>query len=261
MHSEREANHMPPEPRAVMSNRRWRRRERPFTHFIATDIFTLDFYAVLEEAFQATLASGLDKSYQRGKSGYDAYIHSFAPTIDGPLSFFVSRSWHDLLASVVGVEITDDVSAALHHHEPHSRDGTIHNDLNPGWFAASAREDGINCATSALCDYKHGEPRAPGTQPVERIRAIAMIYFLNNSPWKKGNGGECALYLHRSSASFETVPPVNNSMLVFECTPRSYHRFLSNRSGTRDSVILWLHRKREYAVERWGARSIVTWSR
>jgi 2OG-Fe(II) oxygenase superfamily len=252
----------PPEPQAVLSNRRWWRRERPFTHFVATDVFSPGFHAELEGSFRAILASGLDKSFRQGKSGYDAYIHSVAPDIDGPLSFFVSRGWHDLLASLAAVEVTGDVGAALHHHEPGSRTGTIHNDLNPGWFAASAaRPDGINCASSAVCDYKHGEPHAPGVQPVERIRAIAMIYFLNNAQWREGNGGECALYAHRVSAAVETIPPVNNSLLAFECTPYSYHRFLANRAGTRDSVVLWLHRKREHAVERWGQRAIVTWSR
>lgn len=249
------------EPAAVLQCRRWWRRERPFAHFVATDVFSPEFYAELEGSFQAVLARGLDKSFLRGKSGYDAYIHSFSSATDGPLSFFISRGWHDLLASLAGVKVTDDVSAALHHHEPGSRDGTIHNDLNPGWFGPSARADGINCASSAVSDYKHGDPHTPGVQPVERIRAIAMIYFLNNAPWQKGTGGECALYSHRSSVAAETIAPVNNSLLMFECTPHSYHRFLSNRAGTRDSVVLWLHREREDALERWGERSIVAWSR
>lgn len=250
-----------PEPKAVLNSSRWWWRQRPFTHFVVTDVFVPEFYAALEGAFQAVLTRGLDESFQRSKSGYDAYIRNFEPDIDGPLSLFVSREWHDLLASLVGIEATGDVSAALHHHQQHSRDGIVHNDLNPGWFASSAREDGINCADSALCNYKFGTPHAPGTQSVERVRAIAMIYFLNNLPWKEGNGGECALYEYRTSAAFEAVAPISNSMLVFECTPYSYHRFLSNRAATRDSVILWLHRRREHAVERWGKRSIVTWSR
>jgi len=251
-----------PEPDAVLQSRRWWRRDRPFTHFVASDVFTPAFSAELERDFRALLTGGPDKSFLRAKSGYDARIYPFSPAIDGPLSFFISRGWHDLLASLADVEVTDDISAALHHHEPQSRDGTAHNDLNPGWFAApGARTDGINCASSERCDYKHGKPHAPGAEPVERIRAIAMIYFLNNAAWRKGNGGECALYSHRGAAPVETVAPVSNSLLMFECTPHSYHRFLSNRAGTRDSVVLWLHRRREDAVERWGERSIVAWSR
>jgi hypothetical protein len=260
----------PPDPAAVMRSRRWWRRDRPFAHFVATDVFTPDFYAELEEAFRGILARGLGEAF-RHSSGYDAYIHHLAPDIDGPLSFFVSHGWHDLLASVADVRVTNDVSVALHHHEPGSRDGTVHNDLNPGWFPATAgtrtdvsgaiRADGINCVSSDLCDYKHGTPHAPGITPVERTRAVAMIYFLNNAPWKNGNGGECALYAHRSAAAAQTIAPVSNSLLLFECTPWSYHRFLSNRVGARDSVILWLHREREHAVTRWGERSIVRWSR
>jgi hypothetical protein len=138
----------------------------------------------------------------------------------------------------------------------------VHNDLNPGWFIDRPRPDGINSAASTWCDYHHGEPCAAGTTPVCRIRAIAMLYFLNNGPWRPGHGGECGLYADRdASQPSAKVGPVDNSILIFECTPWSFHRFLSNTAGPRDSVILWLHRKRELAVNRWGERSIVKWSR
>src|SRR5262249_11184946 len=157
----------------------------------------------------------------------------------------------DLLASLAGVEATTDVSAALHHHEPGSRDGIIHNDLNPGWFVSQPRSDGITVADSTACNYQRGTAHEPGTTPVERTRAVAMIFFLNNASWRPGDGGECALYASRdgNAAPDARVAPINNSILAFECTPHSFHRFLSNRAGSRDSVILWLHREKQRAVD------------
>jgi hypothetical protein len=257
----------PPAPQAVLKNRRWWRRHRPFAHFVATDVFVPAFYQELEGQFRDVLASGLHETrgssgFTRSGSGYDAYIYSFPATMDGPLCFFVSRGWHDLLASLVGVDATGDVSAALHHHEPGSHSGIVHNDLNPGWFVARPRPDGINPASSSLCNYNQGTPHEPGTTPVERTRAVAMIFFLNNALWRTGDGGECALYSRdQHSQPAASVPPIDNSVLIFECTPYSYHRFVSNRARSRDSVILWLHRERQPVLERWGEGAIVKWSR
>ncbi len=257
----------PPVPRTVLQNRGWWRRQRPFSHFVGTEIFVPSFYAELEGAFRDVLSSGLHETRSFGKfarsgSGYDAYIYPFPPTLGGPLSFFISRGWHDLLASLAGVEATGDVSAALHHHEPGSSDGIVHNDLNPGWFVARPGTDGINLASSSVCNYNRGKPHQAGVTPIERTRAVAMIFFLNNAPWRPGDGGECALYSRqRNPAPDAIVAPINNSILAFECTPYSYHRFLSNHTASRDSVILWLHRVRQHAVARWGESAIVKWSR
>ena len=75
------------------------------------------------------------------------------------------------------------------------------------------------------------------------------------------DGGMTGLYssprqpVNRPDAA---VPPVNNTMLLFECGARSWHSFISNRQPRR-SVILWLHRTREDAIAHWGERAIVNW--
>ena len=56
------------------------------------------------------------------------------------------------------------------------------------------------------------------------------------------------------------VPPVNNMLLAFECTPNSYHSFISNKVAERNSVIMWLHRSDEMAVNRWGENTLERWA-
>jgi hypothetical protein len=46
--------------------------------------------------------------------------------------------------------------------------------------------------------------------------------------------------------------PINNSLLVFECTPYSFHGFISNYTKPRNSIVMWLHQTRENAVYKWG---------
>ncbi len=57
----------------------------------------------------------------------------------------------------------------------------------------------------------------------------------------------------------KAVPPVNNTLFIFECRPNSYHSFISNRANVRNSVIMWLHRPKSDVIQRWGNDAIVGW--
>ena len=252
----------------LLSNRRWLRRSEPFPHVVARDVFRDDVYDRLESAFAGFLArkpadTPAAERFTRRIRGYDASTLSFRPGMAGEFSLFTSRPWHDMLAALAGVTATGDVEAGLHHHAAGSRRGTIHNDLNPGWFAEATDIAGINLSDPAACSYRHGT-HAAGVRVHQTVRAVAMIYYVNNPVWKAGDGGETALFASASGpvgAPAAVVPPVNNSLVAFECTPYSYHAFLSNRAGPRNSMILWLHRPRAEAVKRWGAWRIVSWPR
>ena len=52
---------------------------------------------------------------------------------------------------------------------------------------------------------------------------------------------------------------MNNSLVLFECTPFSWHGYLGNRAKPRNSVVMWLHRPKADVVARWGEPSIVRW--
>jgi hypothetical protein len=262
---------MDPVPRLaeVLNRHYWLRREEPFPHAVARDVFKPDTYRALETAFEDLLALGFaeqqnEARFARSMRGYDAYGLTFGPEVTGPFRLFISREWHSLIEGLTGVEATGHINCGLHHHRPGSANGRVHNDLNPGWFVNVAGEDGIHTTRNDLINYTSGETFRPGVDALELIRAVAVIFYLNNPPWSRGDGGETALY-HALSDPIEcpaaTVAPVNNSLVVFECTPFSYHTFLSNRKHARNSVIMWLHRPKEVVVGRWGCESIVHWKR
>jgi 2OG-Fe(II) oxygenase superfamily len=78
--------------------------------------------------------------------------------------------------------------------------------------------------------------------------------YLCNPDWIEGDGGETGLYGSREDPvdrPIAVVPPINNSLLMFECTPYSYHSFLSNGRSPRNSVIVWLHREKVEVLSRW----------
>jgi hypothetical protein len=240
----------------------------PFRHWVASDVFPQSVLDELGRSFEGILARGLavpahPSRLSKRMAGYDAYALSLT-RLGGPLELFHTRRWHDLLAELTGVRSTLDVSASMHHHAVGSETGKVHNDFNPAFFADNSKADGVNVNDPRLCSYQFGEVYQAGFNPRACVRAVTMLFYLANPPWRPGDGGETGLYRSAKQPLQQptcAVPPVNNSLLVFECTPASFHTFLSNRAGVRNSVILWLHRTREEAVLRWGESALVPWKR
>jgi hypothetical protein len=250
-----------------MANRHWIRREKPFPHIVANNVFTSAFYSCLEREFyrqfEQKAPGGLNDPSLK-MSGYDAYGLHFSPTMSGPLSIFVSRAWHDLIASLFHVNGCGLVNAGLHHHVIGSGNGLVHNDLSVGWFMDYPSRSGIRLSRHDLCRYTDGAVFTPGAKPLEVVRAVSMLFYLANSPWAPGDGGETGLYLSshdRVDYPSARVPPINNSILLFECTPHSYHSFLRNNKSVRNSVIMWIHRSMDDALERWGENALVRFPR
>jgi len=253
-----------PQMRRLVADSRWSYRNHPFAHIHVEDVFVPWVYEQLAAAFRGVLATGADRAGSARLAYYgakfDGYILPFRSGLREPLAIFTSRAWVELLARATGVEATADVNGALHHHAKGSQNGFVHKDYSACWFIDRPRADGVNLSDNALCNYRTGKTTVAGAVARERVRAVAMIYYLNNAPWVEGDGGETGLYLSTNDDVAQPaaiIPPVNNSMLVFECSPHSCHSFISNRRNARNSVAMWLHRTKETAVARWGGKSIL----
>jgi hypothetical protein len=192
--------------------------------------------------------------------GYDAYGAHLQKDQAGQLALFLTPKWRELLASLFELQITGDIRVELHHHTKGSESGSVHNDLNYGWFLPSTDE--INISDSGTCDYKTGMTKSSELTSIQRVRALACIFYLGNSEWRRGDGGETGLYRTRDTpvdSPYVSVPPINNSLVAFPVTPYSYHSFITNKKGLRNCVVLWLHRSSEHAVAEWGSKAIVPW--
>jgi hypothetical protein len=256
-----------PRLQEVLANRRWTRRTRPFPVVIARNVLTERVYAELEKAFRELLdppdsdSAGLPPGCTRYRADHVQWGVDFGPVVPHPFGIFFSRAWHDMLATIFSVPATGHMSGGLHHHDPGSAPGRVHHDLNPGWFDGHPPPEEITL-TSCAIDYKTGEVRSDGVQPVETIRAVTMIFFLDNGGWRPAVGGGTGLYA-RSSDRIDcpavAIPPIDNSLVAFECTPFSFHGFLGSPLLPRNSLILWLHRPKAEALARWGASPVVPW--
>lgn len=243
----------------LLAHRRWVRRTHPFAHVVASNVFVPDFYRQLHDEVTRLVAD--PAVFARNLGSYDASSTQIGAHSEGALGVFVSRAWHDLVAGIWDVDATGDVSATLHHHAPGGQSGWPHNDLNPTWFPGEPPgEDEVRLLDNGLVDHKHGT-RPEGVDARECMRAVALLFYLGNPEWSYGDGGETALFESLSGARngpSAVVPPVNNSLVMFECTPFSWHSFLANRTP-RTSVVMWIHRTKQDVVDRWGEQSIVHW--
>jgi hypothetical protein len=244
----------------ILLNRRWNRRLEPFPHVVARDVF---IPSVVDE-----LAVGLKEVLEVGQGvshfgWYDALGWSFRKDTDWPLRLFLTPEWHDLVSATMGITCTGHVSGGIHSHAIGSADGTIHHDLNPVYFPETDDGGPVHVVAPDEVDYMSGEVRAPGVTAHRVVRAIALLYYVGNEEWRPGDGGATGLYGQSGTPPSRpdvAVHPVNNSLVMFECTPNSFHTFLTNTRTVRNSVIMWLHRDYDEAADRWGEQSLGLWS-
>ena len=240
-----------------LANRRWLYRPKPFPHVVATNVFTADTYAKLEASFRETLDRVLGRGYL---DKHDIHGTTLLPADADAFSPLLSKAWYDLIAGVLSIRASGHVLCGIHHHATGSKDGFPHNDLNSGWFDGDPTPGSIRLSSPYIVDYTTGRILQDGAHQRETVRAAAVIYYLANDPWSPEAGGETGLYRTAVDPVARTaarIAPINNSLLAFECTPRSYHGFISNTQSPRNSIVMWLHRPKIDATRRWGDNAIV----
>ncbi|MGX4695380.1 2OG-Fe(II) oxygenase [Streptomyces sp. JNUCC 63] len=238
----------------------WWGYRTPFRHWRASDVLDAASYQAVSSAFQGILetTAGQQEGPHRlttGSANYDAQILPVDDDVASLFSPLFSREWIRSLHQIIAVPETRRIDAALHSSPEGSRTGWVHTDFCSGWFDEKpAVADDLVFADRFACDYFTGRLNNKSANPKEYVRAATMIYYLCNDGWSEGDGGETALYgaaQQQDWTTVELVPPLNNTLLLFECSPHSYHRFLANQRRRRNSIILWLHTTVDDAKSRW----------
>jgi hypothetical protein len=243
---------------AEIAQSKWNIVGLPFRHCVVENAFQNGTYEKLAKSFHEKLNRS---GGNRLGSEYDARISSVRPNDVPDFYPLFDRGFLETVARAFRVNALFEVDGALHQHPPNSRSGWIHNDFNPGWFPRPAEQEEVLLCDHEACNYRTGKTNGANVQPVERIRALTIIYYLNNPNWQTADGGQTGIYasnLQPVDRPEAAVPPRDNTLLIFECSPVSYHTFLSSRR-TRNSVILWLHRTLENGREQWPYHEPVRW--
>ena len=159
----------------------------PFPHVFADRVFTKPFY---KDELELAVAEVVDSGKLSPLERHDIFGRTLTSETRGPLAFFLSREWADLLARVFGVTSTGFINCGVHHHATGSANGFPHNDVNPGWFIDQPSEDGVVLPQPDRCVYTSGKKLDPSAEPVQMVRSVAMLFYVANDPWQPGDGGE-----------------------------------------------------------------------
>jgi hypothetical protein len=248
-------------PLRALESGQWWEHEYPFRHFRASDLLSPEQFAPIQNAFKDVLRTtagekpGSHKLTQK-TANYDALMLAMTTEIAALFFPLLSDPWITSIYDLLEMPYLNKLDGALHSSPPNSRTGWIHTDFCSAWFDESSDARGDDpFPTRARCDYFSGKARAQGARPVEYVRGATAIFYLCNEDWKAGDGGETGLLAckqEHASQPVDLVRPLDNTLLLFECSPHSYHRFYTNPGRTRNSLIFWLHCTVEYAQSRWG---------
>jgi hypothetical protein len=208
---------------------------------IATNVFTAETYAQLVHDFRAVLNAQQGANYNRQ---HDFLGSSLFRGQCGSLELFLSPAWFALFSRLFQVDGASWLTAGVHRHRPGSRDGFPHNDIFPENLQSRGGNGDVLPFGSA------GNGRA--------VRAVAILFYLNNGPWTPGDGGETSLYRDWKDPVDDpvaSVPPCDNTLLAFGCNPHSYHSFRTNKKQ-RDSVISFVYRSVDDYTQLWGDEGV-----
>lgn len=229
------------ELRPLLAAPHWRWRDAPFPHVVAHDVFNRDVYEQITGDFHRLLEQQQIVGYN---TQHDFYGSSLQRGQCGALELFLSPAWYELFAGLFQVTGPRYLTAGVHRHRPGSRDGFPHNDIFPELLSARRAD---------------GEVRAFGGRVEGKsVRAVAILFYLNNGRWAPGAGGETALYRDWKDPVDEpvaSVPPRDNTLFAFGCNPHSYHSFRANRKR-RDTVISFVYRSLADYRQLWGDEGV-----
>ena len=149
--------------------------------------------------------------------------------------------WNKIFGAALGtafvILVVQQASGLIYHSEPPEKmgyfvDAPLPNGINPWHFQCT-----------------HSAP--PATEQSRAMpRALAAIYYLNDS-WQLSDGGETAFFSANNHTALERkIEPVNNKLLVFEITPTSWHSYLKSAAPSRNSVAQWFFMPPQEAARR-----------
>ncbi|MDO8408308.1 MAG: 2OG-Fe(II) oxygenase [bacterium] len=220
----------------------------PFRHIVLDDFLPAEQYQALSHAFKRVLDSGLSQAPRRDIFSrfdlYDLYAYTPKPTLELPLGFFFSESYIQTLESALRRSLSRDTFLTCHHHQPSPEDNYIHNDYMYEYFVHEPLGNGVNPW------YHQCDKRTPSKQGSPRVRAAAVIYYLNNDQ-QEDQGGETGIFVSKQKDSLvRKISPVNNRLTMFDITPTSFHNYMRCSMPARNSIAQWFYVTEEETLRR-----------
>lgn len=212
-------------------------------------------HAVIDEVLEAkaldTVTTYFDSLLKDRVFKHNSLYDLFAVALDKEKrvvlpEILYSNHYLEMVERVLGVQLSKYTAPVFHNNTPRVKDKYIHCDKISVVFKQQT-DDGSSLLTRELSGTGVHHFLQDNTQDIpdgfiicER-RATTILYLSEN--WKKGDGGETAIFLKWGSEFFEcaSVDPRYNRLLIFENTPVAFHNYKACKLENRKSLIQWFH--------------------
>jgi len=228
------------------------RFEKPFPVLIADEFFEKKIYRSLMTEFDNVLARGLwegasnrpekvfwrSSTYSSRVARYDdMFTYHAKPELNALQKSFFSREFFLWIRKAFPIPVMPDFSCAFHHHVAGSKSGVPHTDFTIEAWRPLPLQDHLS-----QCDFNISPTSLSHGKVKIGARAIALIYYLNNPKWSPSMGGETFIFNSEKPSDIALkIAPLDNRLLAFEISPRSWHSFRRNIRSDRSSIVLFLY--------------------
>jgi NAD(P)-dependent dehydrogenase (short-subunit alcohol dehydrogenase family) len=217
----------------------------PFKHIVIDDFLSKKYAEGLETFFSKKRSEGLTddvnnfskfRPFSYKDRVYDGYLYVPKFGEDTYFDFFFSNTFMSLVSGYFSLNVNNMFAASFHHHPKLNNDGWVHtDDASFSFLKKISLKNGLILGGEKYYD----EEKTPKEFVGKRV--IAFLYYLNNSGYKEGDGGETGLFLSDSKDSlYKKIEPINNRLLLFKISPKSHHAFLKNFRD-RNCIAGFLH--------------------
>lgn len=239
--------------------------EFPFQHIIIDDALPEKICLHLTEIFENTFKKGTSSFWKEDYFSWRAIYGSFiwTPSPKHPLfsNIFLTPEWLDFVTSFFPeIQRTNDTGLTFHHRPIKSRDTAVWNGMAYGAFKEDPLQNGIN-AWYNQC--KHTIDPWKNTTNRKNIfykaRGIVIIYFFNNKPFPTSEEGIQLFENEKGDSAHLSIKPINNRLLIFPITPKSFYRF-HNHINETNCFIQYLFENPENALTRCNDIRPLSWN-
>jgi hypothetical protein len=214
----------------------------PYNHVIIKNLLKQDIYDKLCARFYEYISRAPKPHGQIGSTNltYNAFIYGLneKDCVDG-YEFFISNEWKEFVSKIFGIELNQHIAYSLHYHKAPSNNGYVHADLS---LCSVINDPNRKIKVTGDCNYADdSQDLQPHVQ--KTMRTIAALYYFNNDVdnWKESDGGGTGIYENYELTSLiKQVPPINNSLFMFEIGAKSFHAFIG-ANFDRSAMVQWFH--------------------
>lgn len=221
--------------------------DSPIRFFVFDNFFSSHVYRALcnrlQDLIKRRALTRFDFKGPADSRPYDAFHAEVATTCDPLFDSIWNLSTYNFFLRAFGLPLFSNFNATFHYHLPESESGDVHNDFCAEAFQQRKLSTGLYANTNLeLTKLPEHVNDLESGQVFVGARAVGLLYYLNNDDWRPEYGGETAFFSSATECTpIHKIEPINNRLLAFEVSPKSYHAFQQNHVKPRCSFTSFLY--------------------